>query len=157
MSTSLRTSLLALLAVALVAGVPARAQAPFGLAAADSPPALQVAAISAQAFAAATSPHAAVQGQAGPETFALQAPYPNPFHAEVTVRYSLAETATIRLEAYDALGRRVAMLAEGVRAAGSHAATLDGSALAPGLYLVRLTASGASGERTATRRIVKLP
>lgn len=92
-----------------------------------------------------------------PEVFALEAPFPNPFRGEAAVRFSLAEAATVRLEAFDALGRRVAILAEGPRPAGQHTARFDGSALAPGLYLVRLTASGSSGERTATRRVLRVP
>jgi len=94
---------------------------------------------------------------AAPETFALQTPFPNPFHAETTVRYTLAEAASVRLEAFDALGRRVALLAEGARAPGTYTATLDGGGLTPGLYLVRLTATGPSGERTATRRALRVP
>ena len=51
----------------------------------------------------------------------------------------------------DVLGRRVALVEEGARAAGSHRATLNASALAPGLYLVRLTADGT----TAVQRMVR--
>jgi endonuclease/exonuclease/phosphatase family metal-dependent hydrolase len=92
-----------------------------------------------------------------PTAFALEAPYPNPFRTETTVTYALPRAATVRLEAFDALGRRVALLAEGARAAGTYEATFSAGALPPGLYLVRLTASGPDGEQTATRRAVRVP
>lgn len=91
------------------------------------------------------------------DAFALHAPFPNPFHVEATVRFTLAEPATVRLEVFDALGRRVATLAEGTRGAGTHVAVLEGSALPPGLYLIRLAVVGPSGERSATRRVVRQP
>jgi len=92
-----------------------------------------------------------------PLAFALEAPFPNPFRTETTVTYTLPRAATVRLEAFDALGRRVALLAEGARSAGTHEATFDASALPQGLYLVRLTASGPGGEQTATRRALRVP
>ena len=48
---------------------------------------------------------------------------------------------------YDALGRTVATLFDGVRDAGSSRVTLDASALLPGVYYYRLSA----GSRTLTR------
>jgi len=44
----------------------------------------------------------------------------------------------VQLAVYDALGRLVATLAGGPRAAGAHEAPFDARALAPGAYLVRL-------------------
>jgi hypothetical protein len=41
---------------------------------------------------------------------------------------------------YDVLGREVARLVDAEREAGRHEATLDGSALPAGVYVVRLTA-----------------
>lgn len=95
-------------------------------------------------------------GSATPQAFRLEPPFPNPFGAQTTVTFTLPETAQVRLEVYDALGRRVAVLADGPRGAGSHDVTFSGGSLPPGLYLVRLTASGASGEHTATRRVVRV-
>jgi hypothetical protein len=44
------------------------------------------------------------------------------------------------VEVFDMLGRRVAVLAEGLREAGRHAARLDASALSSGVYVVRMRA-----------------
>ena len=76
-----------------------------------------------------------------PAALALDA-FPNPAAASATVRYQLPAAETVRLEAFDVLGRRVAVLAEGKRPAGPHAVRLDASALAPGAYVLRLDAGG---------------
>ena len=53
---------------------------------------------------------------------------------------------------YDALGRHVAQLAEGVYGAGAHHARFEAGALAPGVYLVRLDAGG----EVVTQRVVRV-
>jgi exonuclease III len=97
------------------------------------------------------------EGGSDPIEFALQSPFPNPFSAHTTVTFSLPEMAQVRVEVFDALGRRVATIDQGARAAGTHEVGLRGTNLTAGMYLVRLTASTASGERTATRRVIRLP
>jgi hypothetical protein len=90
------------------------------------------------------------RGEAVPEGFTLHAPYPNPAAGRATLTYALDATAEVTLSVYDALGRRVAVLADGVQAPGEYAAELDGSALPSGVYLVRLEA----GAQQATKRVV---
>ncbi|MEM1042502.1 MAG: T9SS type A sorting domain-containing protein [Bacteroidota bacterium] len=85
---------------------------------------------------------------AQPAAFALGAAYPNPFRSSATVPFELGEAGRVRLAVLDVLGREVAVLHEGVLAAGAHRATLDGSRLASGVYLVVLEAGG---QRQATR------
>ena len=84
--------------------------------------------------------------------FALGAPYPNPFRQEAAMTYRLPAAADVRLDVFDALGRQVRTLVDGRRPAGEHQASLQASGLPPGLYVVRLTASG----QTATRRLVRV-
>ncbi|NNF59338.1 MAG: T9SS type A sorting domain-containing protein, partial [Rhodothermaceae bacterium] len=68
---------------------------------------------------------------------------PNPFIYATTIRMQLDEPQHVALTVYDALGRRVAVLADGARPAGTHSVPFDAGALAAGTYLVRLqTASG---------------
>ena len=85
-----------------------------------------------------------------PEAPRLDAIRPNPFSGRATIAYRLPEATDVRLEVYDLLGRRVAVLAEGERSARTHTVTLDGSGLASGVYLVRLLA----GDRQDTRQVV---
>lgn len=73
---------------------------------------------------------------------------PNPLVARGTVSFSLATACDVRLEAFDAAGRRVATLAGGAQAAGRHAVEWrgcddSGAPLRGGLYFVRLRAAGA--------------
>ncbi len=72
----------------------------------------------------------------------IVAAYPNPFRERVVIAYRLAVPAELTLEVFDVLGRRVHSAALGPRPAGAHEVGVDGSALAPGLYVVRLTGEG---------------
>lgn len=64
--------------------------------------------------------------------------YPNPFHQQATVEYTLPEAADVRLVVYDVLGREVAELANGRQEAGRHRVQLQGSSLSSGVYFGRL-------------------
>lgn len=75
---------------------------------------------------------------------------PNPSRGEASVRIVLPAAADVAVDVFDVLGRRVAVLAEGHRAAGPHAFML-GRGLAPGAYVVRLRAGGAVLVLTVTR------
>ncbi|MEM1040997.1 MAG: endonuclease/exonuclease/phosphatase family protein [Bacteroidota bacterium] len=96
------------------------------------------------------APVVSTENETAPTAFALRAPFPNPFREATTLAYDLPAAATVQLEVFDALGRRVATLGQGPRSAGTHEVTFAPVRLVPGLYLVRLTADG----QTATRRLV---
>jgi len=87
-----------------------------------------------------------------PSGFALEAAYPNPFNPSTTLRFTLETDAEIRLAVLDALGREVALVAEGTYAAGRHEVVFDATHLPSGLYLVRLESEG----RTDSQRITLL-
>ena len=83
----------------------------------------------------------------------LGAPRPNPTAGRADVPFSLARAGAVRLAVYDALGREVAVLADGDRAAGAHRAAFDATGLAAGVYVVRLTtADGALVRRLTVTR-----
>ena len=88
-------------------------------------------------------------GEAGPEALALVVSGPNPFTDEARLTLSGA-AGTVRAEAFDALGRRVAVLWDGP-ASGDLGLRLDGAALAPGVYVVRV----ATEAGVVTRRLVR--
>ena len=79
-----------------------------------------------------------------PEAFGLRvsAPYPNPFTDQTTLRYELSEPMVARIAVYDALGREIAVLADGEQQAGSYEVVFNGADLAPGTYVVRFEAAG---------------
>ena len=88
----------------------------------------------------------------GPEAdrVALLDPAPSPFRGHTRLRFRLDAASDVRLEVFDALGRRVASLA-GSFGEGEHAVPLDGRDLRPGLYVVRLTAGGEVHARPVVR------
>ena len=79
----------------------------------------------------------------GPTTeLALSAPAPNPTSGPAQIAFAVPEAGLVRLAVYDVRGRRVVVLEDRDLAAGRYEATLDGAALAAGVYAVRLEAGG---------------
>jgi hypothetical protein len=66
--------------------------------------------------------------------------YPNPFNIQTTIRYQLARQEKVRLELYDVIGRRIAVLADSEQEAGIYTQTLDAGRFASGLYFLRFQA-----------------
>lgn len=77
---------------------------------------------------------------------------PNPASGAVSMTYVLGQSASVRLELVDALGRVVREVRAGDQSAGSHAVSVTTDGLPSGAYLVRLIA----GERQATRQLTVL-
>ena len=81
-----------------------------------------------------------------PSDFSLAANYPNPFQTTTTITFTLAESergSPVTLAVYDVLGRRIAVLVDGVLEPGAHTVTWDGTdrsgtPVADGLYVYRL-------------------
>ncbi|MDT8324093.1 MAG: T9SS type A sorting domain-containing protein, partial [Bacteroidota bacterium] len=69
---------------------------------------------------------------------------PNPVRGETVIPYSLLRDMTVRLTVYDSFGRRVRVLDEGLRGAGTHSVRFHSEGLPAGLYFYRLeTPAGA--------------
>ena len=85
---------------------------------------------------------------------ALAAIAPNPAAGPVHVAFALPGEARARLSVLDVQGREWAVLADGVQSMGRHSVEWTGRSdrgpAPPGLYFVRLVASG----RTLVRRLV---
>ena len=84
----------------------------------------------------------AASASLGAAEFSLAAPSPNPTRGAARVAFSLAEAGAARLTAVDALGREVAVLADGDLGAGPHTATFESANLPAGVYVLRLEAGG---------------
>jgi hypothetical protein len=94
---------------------------------------------------------AADQAPEGPPAFALQAAVPNPFSSWTALRLTLPAATEVRAEVLDVLGRRVAVLADGPRAAGEHALRWEAEGLPGGVYVVRVrTGDGHAAARRVT-------
>jgi subtilisin family serine protease len=86
---------------------------------------------------------------------------PNPFRRAGGTLIRFSATGPVTLDAHDARGRRVARLFEGVADGSAEVfwrGTNDGgSALAPGVYWLRLSGPQGTGARAEARRVVLLP
>lgn len=80
--------------------------------------------------------------------------FPNPVRSVATVRFSLRTAGPAEVSVHDALGRRVAVLAEGTFEAGAHEARWDTRAVSTGVYVVRV-AAGASPALTQRLVVVR--
>lgn len=84
--------------------------------------------------------------------FELRQPFPNPFTTTTTLRYSIPSRERVRLEVYDMLGRRVAMLLDEYQSPGTYEHRFSPDAtVAPGLYVARLRTDSAT---TAVRMML---
>ncbi len=82
-----------------------------------------------------------------PTLLTLEQNYPNPFNPKTVISGQWTGNSEVRLEVFDILGRKVATLADGRYSAGKYAFTFDGTNLASGMYLYRLTAGSYSAVR----------
>ena len=96
--------------------------------------------------------------RAMPTGYALNQNHPNPFNPETVVPFSLPQTGEVHLAIYNTLGQEVRLLASGVKEAGFHRITWDGTNqngqhVASGIYFVRLQAAG---NHTSVRKMMLL-
>jgi aminopeptidase N len=89
-----------------------------------------------------SKPTTSVTDKPLPAVLALEQNYPNPFNPVTNIRYHLPAQGFARLEVFDLLGAQVSVLEEGDRDAGDHVVALDGTHLASGVYVCRLSAGG---------------
>lgn len=74
-----------------------------------------------------------------PGTYALSGAFPNPFNPETQVTLMVAVAQPVRVEVYDVVGRRVAVLHDGLLEADQlHRFVFDARRLPSGLYLYRI-------------------
>jgi hypothetical protein len=78
--------------------------------------------------------------------------YPIPFNPSTTIRFSVADPCRARLKVYDIRGKEVAVVADDLYTAGSHAVRYDASGLASGIYIYKIQ----MGSYTASRKMAVL-
>ncbi|MDI6401338.1 T9SS type A sorting domain-containing protein [Balneolaceae bacterium ANBcel3] len=82
--------------------------------------------------------------------FELRQNYPNPFNPTTQIQYTIPESANVRMEVYNLIGQRVAVLTDGFQHSGTHTLQFDGSHLASGVYIYRLQAGNHVSVRKMT-------
>ena len=83
-----------------------------------------------------------VDRAASPTAFTLEGNYPNPFQGRTQIRFTLPAEMDVRLDVFDAQGRKVRSVLNGRLSSGRHEAIFDASSLAKGTYFYRLVANG---------------
>jgi hypothetical protein len=82
--------------------------------------------------------------------------YPNPFNPSTAISYQLPEDASVQLEIYDMMGKRIAALVSDNKSAGYYSVVWSGknesgTGVASGMYLYRFNASPVSGHKSFSR------
>lgn len=85
-----------------------------------------------------------------PRIASLSQNYPNPFNPSTTIKYNLYKSGIVKIIIYDAAGREVKRIYEGLKPAGEHSIMFDSRGLSSGVYLYRLEA----GYYSETRKMV---
>jgi flagellar hook assembly protein FlgD len=86
-----------------------------------------------------------------PEGYTLEQNYPNPFNPETEIRFTLPEAGQVTVKIFNTTGQEIRTLANGTFQAGYQTLRWDGrdqsgNAVAAGVYLYQITATGANGE-----------
>lgn len=96
-------------------------------------------------------PETGEQAALMPDGFELSPAWPNPFNPSTNLEFTLGAPGHVTLRVYDLQGRAVATLFEGDTYAGSHTVSWNASAMASGVYFIRLTTEHGSLVRKVTR------
>ena len=82
-----------------------------------------------------------------PQDYVLGNNYPNPFNPTTTIPFALPTESKVKVEIFNLLGQRVAILEDGILQAGNYKALWDGCSasgvpVASGVYIMNLEAEG---------------
>ena len=83
-------------------------------------------------------------GVIGKDGFKLDIAYPNPFNPAVTIPFTMFSNGDVKIEIYDVAGKKIETLVNDYRFAGTYEVRFDGSNLASGNYLVKMTCGNES-------------
>jgi hypothetical protein len=85
-----------------------------------------------------------------PVSFELYQNYPNPFNPSTKIAFALPKDARVKLEVFNVLGERVAVLKDEYMRAGVYTVEFNATGLSSGVYFYRLTAD----DFVATKKMV---
>jgi hypothetical protein len=83
-----------------------------------------------------------------PEGFLLNQNYPNPFKPTTTIRFQVSVVSKVSSKVHDLFGREVVTLVNELKHPGSCTSNFDGSTLATGVYIYRLSTPSFSVSRS---------
>ncbi|MCK6614649.1 MAG: T9SS type A sorting domain-containing protein [Ignavibacteriaceae bacterium] len=91
-----------------------------------------------------------------PASFELKQNFPNPFNPVTMISYTLPSSGIVQLKIYNTTGEEVAALVNEIQEAGSYQISFNGSGLASGTYLYRITVTSDAGVYTQSRKMIIL-
>src|SRR5690606_17164570 len=78
------------------------------------------------------------RGRDVPGSFTLEQNYPNPFNPTTTIEFGLQRAGHVNVSIFNALGQRIATLADGMQQAGTYRVSWDATAVPSGVYLYQM-------------------
>ncbi len=75
-----------------------------------------------------------------PDQYELKQNYPNPFNPMTQIQYELPKAGEVTITVYNILGMEVMQIEKGIKSAGVHVISFDGSNLPSGIYFYQLKA-----------------
>ena len=95
-----------------------------------------------------------ISGNNGNElSYSLEQNYPNPFNPVTVIRYTVPKDGLVKVRVYDALGKEVALLVNGIKQRGSYSIEFDGNdfkGISSGIYYYKMEA----GDFTDIKKMV---
>ncbi|WP_421774187.1 T9SS type A sorting domain-containing protein [Gracilimonas sp.] len=85
-----------------------------------------------------------IEEEPTPQQVYLHQNYPNPFNPSTTISYELSEAGLVKLEIFDLLGERIAILVNENKSSGVHSTRFDATGLSSGFYIYRLETNTAT-------------
>jgi len=79
-----------------------------------------------------------IENSTEPVNFSLQQNYPNPFNPETTVKYSLLKPGFVKINIYNAEGRHIVTLFEGMKQAGENKVKWNAEGVPSGVYFCKM-------------------
>ncbi|MDH4070699.1 MAG: hypothetical protein OEV30_09755, partial [Ignavibacteria bacterium] len=99
--------------------------------------------------------HGEASMESAPTEMSLIGNYPNPFNPSTEIHYALPALSKVKLDIFNTLGERVALLVDGVQGPGSYTATWTGTR-SSGLYFYRLEAVALDGSEERYSAVRKM-
>jgi hypothetical protein len=96
-------------------------------------------------------------GIESPKEFSLDQNYPNPSNPTTNIMFSVPQSSSVKIAIYDMLGREIVTLVNADYMPGYYIVPFDGSKLASGTYMYRMTTQSLSGDHknfTSTKKLI---